>query len=79
MKKAKLPKDIKGFDDVGIGVIWFDEGKGTYILCKDLAGYDLSGVQIYRYNNMFREMRPVDSIGEDSRAFAYCVKRADLG
>lgn len=77
-KKVKLLKDIKGFDDVGIGVIWFEEGKGEYILCKDLKGYDLTGIQIYRYNNFFRQMREVDAIEKDSRNFAYCVKRKDL-
>ena len=77
-KGVKLLKDIKGFDDVGIGVIWFEEGKGEYILCKDLKGYDLTEVQIYRYNNFFRTMHKVDSIGKDDKTYAYCVKRKDL-
>ena len=74
---AKLLKDIPGFDDVGIGVIWCGKGEGTYVLCKDLEGYDLTGVQIYGYNNFFRTMRPANKIGENS-SYEYCVKRKDL-
>lgn len=77
-KGVRLLKDIKGFDDVGIGVIWMEEGKGEYILCSSLQGYDLSDIQIYRYNNFTRTMRAVDSKEEDTRNYAYCVKRADL-
>lgn len=71
-------KDIKGFDDVGIGVIWCDKGKGTYIRCQDLEGYDLTDKQIYRYHNFFRSMRPVDSIGKDTKDYVFCVNREDL-
>lgn len=74
----KLLKDIEGFDDVGIGVIWQDKGKGDYIRCSDLKGFDLSGIQIYRYNNFFKTMRTVDSIEEDTDVYAFCVKREDL-
>lgn len=75
---AKLLKDIKGFDDVGIGVIWCDKGEGTYIRCKDLEGYDLTGTQIYRYNRFFRTMKPVDILEEDGNSCVYCVKRCNL-
>lgn len=75
---AKLLKNIKGFDYVGIGVIWCDAGEGTYIRCMDLEGYDLSNVQIYRYHNFFRTMRPIDSRGKDTENEVYCVKREDL-
>lgn len=74
----KSLQDIKGFDDVGIGAIWCDEGKGTYIRCCDLEGHDLTGVQIYRYNNFFRTMHKVDSLEEDSNDYVYCVRRQDL-
>lgn len=74
----KLLKDVKGFDDVGIGVIWCDEGEGTYIRCKDLEGYDVTGVQIYRYNNFFRTMTEVDKLQEDSENYVFCVKRSEL-
>jgi hypothetical protein len=73
-----LLKYIEGFDDVGIGVIWQDKGKGKYILCRDLEGYNLDGVQIYRYNQFFMTMRAVDSLEEDSDNYVYCVKREDL-
>lgn len=73
-----LLKNINGFDDVGIGVIWYDKGEGMYILCKDLLGYDLSEVQIYRYSNITREMSAVDELGEDSDRCVYCVKREAL-
>lgn len=76
--KQKLLKNIKGFDYVGIGVIWFDEGKGDYILCRDLEGYDLTNIQIYRYNNHFRTMKQVDDLEEDSSDYVFCVKRNDL-
>lgn len=74
----KLLKDVKGFDNVGIGVIWCDEGEGTYIRCKDLEGYDLTGVQIYRYNSFFRTMSTVDKLQEDSENYVFCVKRSEL-
>lgn len=74
----KLLKDIEGFDDVGIGVIWQEPEKGKYILCNDLKGFDLSGVQIYRYNNFFKIMRTIDSVEEDTDVYAFCVKREDL-
>ncbi len=70
--------NIEGFDDIGIGVIHRDKGKGMYILCRDLGGYDLSGVQIYRYNHSLMTMRAVDKIEEDNAYYTYCVKRADL-
>ena len=73
-----LLKDIKGFDDVGIGVIWLDAGKGTYIRCVDLKGYDLKGIQIYRYSNFFRKMYKSNEILEDSAGSVYCVKREDM-
>lgn len=73
-----LLKNIKGFDNVGIGVIWCEEGKGTYIRCKDLDGYDLTGVQIYRYNNFFKTMKKVNSQQEDTENYSFCVKREDL-
>ena len=78
MEKVKLLKDIEGFDDVGIGVIRCDKGKGTYIRCMDLEGYDLTGVQVYRYHNFFRTMRAVDKLEKDSENCVYCVKREDL-
>lgn len=74
----KPVETIKGFDDVGIGAIWCDEGKGTYIRCCDLEGYDLTGIQIYRYSNFFKTMREVDSLKEDSNDYVYCVCRKDL-
>ena len=77
-KLVKLLKDIKGFDDVGIGVIHFDEGEGTYILCKDLEGYDLSNIQIYKYHNFFRTMHKVDALENDTDDYVFCVKRQDL-
>ena len=73
-----LLKNIKGFDDVGIGVIWCEKGKGTYIRCKDLDGYDLTGVQIYRYNNFFKTMKKVNAQQEDTENYSFCVKREDL-
>lgn len=76
--KVRPLNEIKGFDDVGLGVIWCDEGGGTYILCKELRGYDLTNTQIYRYCNPFREMRKTDTIGKDDSQYAYCVKRSDL-
>ena len=75
---AKPLKKISGFDDVGIGVIWCGEGKGDYILCSELKGYDLTEIQIYRYNNWFRTMKAVDELGIDTEQYAYCVKREDL-
>ena len=75
---VKLLKDIKGFDDVGIGVIWCDEGDGTYIRCADLEGYDLSSVQIYRYHHFCRTMRAVDKLESDNDNCTFCVKREDL-
>ena len=75
---SKLLKNIEGFDDVGIGVIHCGEGKGEYVRCSDLEGYDLTDVQIYRYNNVFRQMRPVDEREEDSKTYVFCVKRKDL-
>lgn len=79
MSKVKLLKDIKGFDNVGIGVIWCDEGKGTYIGCADLEGYDLTGVQIYSYHNFFRTMRETDDTpSRDTVNNTYFVKREDL-
>lgn len=74
----KPVETIKGFDDVGIGAIWRDEGKGAYIRCCDLEGYDLTGIQIYRYSNFFRIMCEVDSLKEDSNDHTYCVLRKDL-
>ncbi len=79
MAKAKLLKDIKGFDTAGIvGVIWRDAGEGTYIRVADLKGYDLSNVQIYRYNNFCRTMREVDKLEKDNHLETSCVKREDL-
>ncbi len=74
---AQLLKDIKGFDDVGIGLIHCDKGEGKYIRCSDLDGYDLTGVQIYKYSNIFRTISPVDEIYE-LRNYAYYIKREDL-
>ena len=78
IKEHRPLSEIKGFDDVGLGVIWGDEGQGTYILCKELRGYDLSNIQIYKYCNAFREMNKTDIIGKDDSHYAYCVKRDDL-
>lgn len=78
IKEHRPLSEIKGFDDVGLGVIWCDEGNGRYILCKELRGYDLTNIQIYRYCNPFREMRKADAIGKDDSQYAYCVKRDDL-
>ena len=75
---VKLLKDIKGFDDVGIGVIQQGKGGGEYILCRDLQGYDLSDIQIYRYNNFFRTMREVDALEKDTDNYVFCVRRQDL-
>lgn len=72
--RVKSLNEIKGFDDVGIGVIWQDEGKGDYILCRDLKGHSLEGVQIYRYS-MYR-MYKVDNADDDDRV--YCVRRKDI-
>lgn len=78
IKEHRPLSEIKGFDDVGLGVIWCDEGRGTYILCKELRGYDLTNIQIYRYCNPFREMRKTDTIEKDDSQYTYCVKRDDL-
>ena len=75
---AKLLKDIKGFDDVGIGVIWCNAGEGTYIRVADLEGYDLAKVQIYRYYTFCRTMREVDELKKDNANEVFCVKREDL-
>lgn len=75
---TKLLKDIKGFDDVGIGVIHRDAGEGEYILCKDLKDYDLTNVQTYKYNTFFRTMSKANALGEDSDIHVYCVRRHDL-
>ena len=74
--RVKSLDEIKGFDDVGIGVIWLEEGKGAYILCRDLKGHDLEGVQIYRYS-MYR-MYKVDNAEEDGDGRVYCVRRKDI-
>lgn len=74
----KSLQDLIGFDDVGIGIIWCDVGKGTYLRCCDLEGYDLTDIQIYRYSYFFRTMREVDSLKEDSNDHVYCVRRKDL-
>jgi hypothetical protein len=78
MTEAKLLKNIKGFDDVGIGLINCGEGDGTYVLCTDLEGYDLTDVQIYKYHTFLRTMSKADKIEENSRNYLYFVKRADL-
>lgn len=75
---VKPLKSIEGFDYVGIGVIPCGEGHGTYILCKNLAEYDLTGIQIYRYHTFFRTMKEVDELEDDTRDYVFCVKRADL-
>ena len=75
---AKILKDITGFDDVVIGVIWCDAGKGTYIRVAHLEGYDLSNVQIYRYHTLCRTMRKVDKLEKDNFYGVFCVKREDL-
>lgn len=74
----KLLKNIKGFDDVGIGIIVMDEGRGDYIRCVDLQGYDLTDIQIYKYNTFFRTMSKAESVESDSSSYIYCVKRRDI-
>lgn len=78
MSKVKFLKDIEGFDDVGIGVIPRGKGNGEYIRCKDLTGYDLSNVQIYRYNTFFRTIQKVNALEPDAKPYVFCVKRKDL-
>lgn len=78
IKERRPLSEIKGFDDVGLGVIWCDEGHGEYILCKELRGYDLTNIQIYKYCNAFREIYKTDTVGKDNSQYAYCVKRDDL-
>ena len=78
MGKAKLLKNIKGYDDVGIGLIDCGEGGGTYILCRDLEAYDLTGIQIYSYHTFTKRMRKADKTDKDTQNIIYFVKREDL-
>ena len=76
MNKIKRLSQIKGFDDVGIGIIPCGEGDGTYVLYEDVKGYDLTDIQLYHYNTFLRTMTPTDVLGNDTGN--YCVKRSDL-
>lgn len=79
-KPAKPLSEIRGFDDVAIGLIPRDAGEGKYIDIHSLEGYDLSGIQAYRYSLTSMSMRPTAHVDVDMDVadHLYCVKRADL-
>ena len=79
-KPVKPLSEIKGFDDVAIGLIPRDSGEGKYIDIHSLKGYDLSGVQVYRYSLTSMSMRPANHVDVDIDVadHLYCVKRADI-